>query len=374
MSDSIEAARAVAARINKQMKIEDLVVVGADAKALRPGFITTGILALDVALGGGWPTNRWSEVIGTESSGKTAAVLRTIAANQKLDPDWIAVWIAAEELDAAWAERLGVDLDRFFLVDTNVMQDAYDIVIQYLESKVVDCIVIDSLPALVPIQEDEASMDDTQVSLGARLTAKFFRKARKAGARSIVREERPVTGILINQWRDAIGAWAPPGQTAKTTPGGKAKNYSFFTRVEIARTEWKKQGDEKVGQAIKAIVVKNKAAAPQRQANWDFYFVDCEAFDAGEVDEVKDVFNTALALGVIEKNGAWFSYGDLKAQGRDQFFNLLDEHLDVVDQIWQETISRLRPLTVDLPEVEEMEEPDVVEEAPVRKVVKRKSK
>lgn len=373
MSDAAAEARKVAARINKEMDIPDLVVTGAEARALRPGWLTTGILALDVALGGGWPTNRWSEIIGNESAGKTLVALLTIAANQRRDPDWVAVWVAAEDFDAGWAEQIGVDLDRLILVDTNVMQDAYHVTLEYLRSMAVDLIVIDSLPALVPIQEDEANMDEHQVSLGARLTGKFFRKARSAGKRSIVEFQRPVTGLMINQWRDKVGGFSPvPGHTPQTTPGGRGKNFHYFTRVELTRTDWLKQGKEKVGQVVKAIVVKNKAAAPQKQANFDFYFEPYEGFLPGEVDYTKDVFNTAVAKGVVQKAGGWYTHGDLRAQGRENFVQLLDENPEAVDVIYSETIHRMRPDPDDVAEV--LDEPEPVEEPVKKKVVKRRKK
>lgn len=373
MSDAAAEARKVAARINKDMDIPDLVVTGKEAKALRPGWISTGILSLDVALGGGWPTNRWSEIIGNESAGKTLVALFTIAANQRIDPEWVAVWVAAEDFDAGWAETIGVDLDRLILVDTNVMQDAYHVTLEYLRSMAVDLVVIDSLPALVPIQEDEANMDEHQVSLGARLTGKFFRKARSAGKRSIVEFQRPVTGLMINQWRDKVGGFSPvPGQTPQTTPGGRGKNFHYFTRIELTRTDWLKSGKDKVGQVVKAIVVKNKAAAPQKQANFDFYFEPYEGFVPGELDRTKDVFATAVAKGVIMKAGGWYSYGELRAQGRENFVQLLDEDPDIVEEIYAETILRMKP---DYEEIgDALDEPEPVEEPVKKKVVKRRKK
>lgn len=373
MTDTISQARALAAQINKDMKIPDLVVMGdVAAKTLDVGRLPTGILALDVALGGGLPKNRWSEFVANESAGKTTLALLTIAANQAADPDFIVVWVAAEEFDIKWAKKFGIDMDRLILVDTNVMQDAFNITLKYLESKMVDLVVIDSYPALVPIEEDEAGMDDWQVGLGARLTGKFFRKARTAGKRSLVEAQRPITGIVINQWRTKIGGFSPSGDP-KTTPGGRAKNYHFTTRVELTRTDWIKDGENKIGQVIKCLVVKNKSAAPQKIANFDFYFEEWGGFLPAEVDFTKDVFFTAVAMGVIEKKGAWFSYGDVTVQGRDQFVTAMDDNPSMVEKIYIDTMAKLGPENHDdLPE--EMEEPALVPEEPPKKVVKRKKK
>lgn len=368
MTNTLAEARALAARINKEMKTPDLVVMGdVAAKALNPGRLPTGILALDVALGGGFPMNRWSEIVANESAGKTTVALLTVAANQQRDPDFITVWVAAEEFDVPWARKFGIDMDRVILVDTNVMQDAFEITLTYLESKVVDLVVIDSYPALVPIEEDESGMDDWQVGLGARLTGKFFRKARAAGKRSLVEAERPITGLVINQWRTKVGGFTPvPGQDPKTTPGGRAKNYHFTTRIELTRTDWIKDGKDKIGQVIKALVVKNKSAAPQKEANFDFYFEEWGGFMPAEVDFTKDVFFTAKALGVIKTAGAWFSFGDdFRFQGRDAFTSALDENPDKVEEIYLATMALLRPDNHEgIPE--EMEEP-VLDDPPARK-------
>ena len=203
---------------------EDIVVKGSRVTEELPR-ITTGILAFDMMLGGGWPVNQWSEIVGDESSGKTAIAYKTIAANQAKNPKWSALWIAAEEYVPEYAAAIGVDLDRLWVVETNVMENAYDLVIRALDNRAVDCVVLDSLPALVPETEYEKSMDEFTVGLGARLTGKFFRKSSKAQRRSLIEEERGCTGLIINQWRDKIGVmWGDP----RTPPGGKAKNFPLL--------------------------------------------------------------------------------------------------------------------------------------------------
>lgn len=308
MSKSTSAKAAdIAAEINKQHG-EGTVVKGSDIRRKTVPRMTTGSLALDVALGGGWPANQWNEIIGSESSGKTSAVLKTVASNQKLDSDWICVWIAAEHFVAEWAESLGVDLDRTIVVEDNLMEVGYEAAIKYAESKEVDAIIVDSLPAMVPGDEAEAAMEDQHISVGARLTNKFFRKVDKAMKRSLIEDERPVLGLIINQYRDQIGGWSPRG-TPQTTPGGRGKNFAYFTRVEVRRGDWitGDNNQDRVGQEMKFHVFKNKSAAPHKTAYVDFYFEHHGKFSPGESDVAKEAVSTALLYGVLE-NPAQGSY------------------------------------------------------------------
>ena len=311
-TDSRETLESIIASVNKKYG-EEIIVRGSDVHEEIPR-ITTGVLAFDLMLGGGWPANQWSEIIGEESSGKTALAYKTIAANQAQDPEWCAMWIAAEEYVPNYAKALGVDLDRLWVVETNVMEHAYDLIIRALDNRAVDCIVLDSLPALVPGDEDEKMMDEFSVGLGARLTGKFFRKSGKAQKRSMTQEDRPCTGLIINQWREKIGVMYGDN---RTTPGGKAKNFHYFTRVEVRRDEWLKDKDESVGQSIKARTIKNKSYRPQQTAVVDFYFADTTGFSLGEFDTVKDVVNICIAIGIVSRAGAYYSYEGQKWQGKD---------------------------------------------------------
>jgi recombination protein RecA len=283
---------------------------------------TTGSLSFDVMLGGGWPLNQWNEIIGNESNGKTVMVLKTIAANMALNPDYECLWVASEEFVPDWAETLGVDLSRITLATTNVMEEAYQIVIDTLDARAVDAVVIDSLPALVPGEEDEKTMEQFAVGLGARLTGKFMRKSSKAQKRSLVDEERNCLGLIINQWREKIGiVYGDP----RTTPGGKAKNFHYFTRVEVARDEWLEKDKSKVGLAIKARTLKNKTAPPQRMGVVDFYFDDCLPFHKGEYDSVKEVFSLAVASDLVERRGAYYEYQGNRWQGKEAVLASLRE-------------------------------------------------
>jgi len=316
------------AQLNKKFGSET-IVLGTDVSETVVGRMTTGSLAIDVILGGGLPVNQWHEVIGEASNGKTALALKTVAANQKRDPEFTTVWVAAESWVPSYAEMCGVDVSRVFIVATNIMEEAYEAVINLVETKAVDCVVIDSLPALVPMSEDEKHMDEATVGRGALLTGKFFRKVGKASRRSLTESERPFIGIIINQYRMKIGVmYGDP----RTTPGGEAKNYAFFTRLEVKRDDWieigKGQEKKRVGQTIKVRTLKNKSAPPSQVAYLDFYFDNGECY-AGEYDYAKEIVALGILNKVITRAGAYYSYGDRKWQGADAVVQSIREELDL---------------------------------------------
>ena len=189
---------------------------------------------------------------GEASHGKTAIALKTIAANQARNKDFTAVWVAAEPFDSGYAEMCGVDTDRVILIETNSMEDAFEAVIQFMESKSVDIVIIDSLPALVPSAEDEKTMEEFTVGRGALITNKFFRKVSGATKRLMDGSERPVLGIMINQYRMKIGVMHGD---PRTTPGGLGKDYAYSIRCEVKRDEWIDIGTgenkRRVGQTIR---------------------------------------------------------------------------------------------------------------------------
>ena len=325
-----ESLDSIISAINKKYG-ENIIVQGNQVKEEVPR-ITTGILAYDLMLGGGWPANQWSEIIGDESSGKTALAYKTIAANQALDPDWVAMWIAAEEFVPDYAKAIGVDLDRLWVVETNIMEQVYDLIIRAMENRAVDCIILDSLPALVPGDEAEKMMDEFTMGLGARLTGKFFRKSSKAQKRSMVVEDRGCTGLIINQWREKIGVmYGDP----RTTPGGKAKNFHYFARVEVKRDEWIKEKDEPVGQTIRARTMKNKTYRPQQVAVVDFYFSEANGFKLGEFDTIKDIVNICISVEIITRGGAYYNYNGQKWQGKEALLNAVREDLDMQAELRQ---------------------------------------
>lgn len=303
---------------------------GTDLKDTEIPRCTTGSLAFDLMLGGGWPLNCWNEIIGNESNGKTVIALKTIAANQAADPNHETLWVASEDFIPEWAEALGIDLNRVAVARTVVMEEAYQLVIDAIDARAVDAVVIDSYPALIPTVEDEKTMTEMSVGLGARLTGQFMRKSNKAQRRSLVEEDRPCLGLIINQWREKIGVmYGDP----RTTPGGKAKNFSYFTRVEVNRDDWIEKGTAKVGIAIKAKTIKNKTAPPQRTGLVDFYFADASPFRQGEYDRVKETANIAVSLDIVSRRGAMYHFGESKWRGKEDFLQSVYEDMDLRDAI-----------------------------------------
>jgi len=214
------------------------------------------------------------------------------------------------------------------------MEEAYDSVIAFAESKSVDAIVIDSLPALSPSPELEKNMDEMTVGKGALLTNKFFRVVNTAMKRSLIEDERPVLGIIINQYRMKIGVMHGD---PRTTPGGEGKNYAFFTRCEIRRDEWIETGSGnnkvRVGQRIKVRTLKNKTAPPQRVAYFDFYFAEGGDCAPGEYDFAKEIASLAVIQGIIDRKGGWFYFGDRKWQGIDSVISSIREEIDLMEEV-----------------------------------------
>lgn len=319
----------VAALVNKKMG-EDIMVLGSALLERAPvSWLSTGSLSLDVALGGGWVQDQWNEVVGLESSGKTATLLKTIAFHQQRDKKFLAAWGAAEDLDPVWCGFLGVDMDRVLVITTNAMEEMYSACLELIEQKAVDMIVIDSLPALSPMSEIEKSMDEFSPGRGAFLTGQFLRKANKSLRR--LDSERPCACIIINQWRQKIGVTRGD---PRTTPGGLAKNYFFWIRLELSRTEWIEKGKYKIGIRSKARTFKNKSAPNQRETELDFYFDDGGPVGPGNFDTLKEIVNVARAYEVITNRGRYYDFhGEQIADSRDALYAVIYERPELAEKI-----------------------------------------
>ena len=339
-----DEAKKVMAQLNKKFG-DNVVVLASDIRSDLIPRITSGSTTLDYVLGGGFPGNQWNELIGEPSHGKTALALKTIAANQELDPEHTTVWVAAEQWVPEYAAMCGVDTDRVIVIETSVMEEAYQAVIQFAESKAIDAIVIDSLPALSPAPEMEKDMSEATVGRGALLTNKFFRVVGTAMKRSLVEDERPVLGLIINQYRMKIGVMHGD---PRTTPGGEGKNYAFFTRCEVRRDEWIEVGSGnnkvRIGQRIKVKTLKNKSAPPQRVAYFDFYFAEGGDCAPGEFDFAKEVASLAVVKEIITRKGGWYYYGDRKWQGIEPVIQSIREEVDLKEEIQKKVFE-----TSDLP-------------------------
>ena len=325
--------------INKKMGA-DTIILGSDIREDILDRLTTGSVAVDVALGGGWPINQWHEIIGEASNGKTALALKTIAANQAKNPEFTTVWVAAEQWVPKYAEMCGVDTSRVYVVSTNIMEEAYEAVIQIVESKAVDCIVVDSLPALVPTSENDKEMEESTVGRSALLTNKFFRKVGLASKRSLTEYERPFIGIIINQWRSKIGVmYGDP----RTTPGGLGKDYAFFCRIEVKRDDWLEEGSgqekRRIGQSIKVRVLKNKSAPPSTTAVVDFYF---SGDLAGQFDFAKEILSIGIINKVIVRAGAYYRYADRQWQGADAMLDSIREEIELKETLERDVLDSIK--------------------------------
>lgn len=337
-------ARKIAALLNKKFG-DGTIVLGNDIESdLVPRF-TSGSVTFDYVLGGGFPGNQWNELIGEPSHGKTLIALKAVAANQRKNPEFTTVWVAAEQWVPDYAAMCGVDASRVIVIETTIMEEAYEAVIAFAESKSVDCIVIDSLPALVPSPEADKSMEEMTVGRGALLTNKFFRKVGSAMKRSLIEQERPVLGIIINQWRMKIGVMHGD---PRTTPGGVGKDYAFFTRCEVKRDEWIEIGPsgnkKRVGQRIRIRTLKNKTAPPHRVAYVDVYFDHGGDCFPGEYDFAKEIAALCVVKEVLARKGAWYFFGDRKWQGLESVVASIREEVDL-----REELEHLALTTVDAP-------------------------
>ena len=288
-----------------------------DARNAPPG-ISTGSISLDLALGGrGIPRGRVVEVFGPESSGKTTLTLHTIATVQK--EGGTAAFIDAEHaLDPSWARRLGVNLEELLVSQPDTGEQALEICELLVRSNAIDLIVIDSVAALIPRAEIEGEMGDTHVGLQARLMSQALRKLTGAINRS------KCTVVFINQIREKIGVMFG---NPETTPGGRALKFYASVRIDIRRTGSIKEGDTAVGNRTRARVVKNKVAPPFRQAEFDIMFNE-------GISSTGDLLDMAVEEKVVDKSGAWFSFGDVRlGQGRENSKQFLKDNPDLFTEI-----------------------------------------
>ena len=280
--------------------------------------IPSGCLSIDAALGvGGFPRGRVIEIYGPESGGKTTLTLQIIAEAQKLGGQ--AAFIDAEHaLDPSYARKLGVDVDNLLVSQPDHGEQALEIAQELIRSNAVDIIVIDSVAALVPKAELEGDMGDPSMGLQARLMSQALRKLT-----AIVSKSKTCL-IFINQIREKIGVMFG---NPETTTGGRALKFYASMRVDIRRIQAIKEGDRVVGSRTRAKIVKNKVAAPFREAEFDILY--------GEgISREGDLIDLGVDKGVLEKSGTWISYaGERMGQGRENARVFLKEHKDVRDKL-----------------------------------------
>lgn len=282
------------------------------------GAISTNCVSLDAAIGvGGFPRGRIIEVFGPESSGKTTLALQVVAQAQKLGG--VAAYIDAEHaLDPEYAEKLGVNIDDLLISQPDSGEQALDIAETLVRSASIDVIVIDSVAALVPRAEIDGEMGDSHMGLQARLMSQALRKLTSTISST------NTCFIFINQLRDKIGVFFG---SPETTTGGKALKFYASVRIDIRRIGSIKEGDKIVGNRTKVKIVKNKVSPPFHECEFDIMY--------GEgISREGDLLDLAVANGVVEKSGAWFSYaGERLGQGRENVKNGLKENREVFDRI-----------------------------------------
>lgn len=281
--------------------------------------INTGSLGLDLALGiGGVPKGRIVEIYGPESSGKTTLTLHLIAQCQKAGG--VCAFVDAEHaLDANYAKNLGVDIDNLYISQPDFGEQALDVVETLARSGAVDLIVVDSVAALTPKNEIDGDMGDQHVGLQARLMSQALRKL------TSVVHKMGSTVIFINQIRMKIGGMGYG--TPETTTGGNALKFYSSVRIDVRRIATLKQGDDPVGNRVRVKVVKNKVAPPFKQAEFDIMF--------GEgISREGELMDYGVKLDIIDKSGAWFSYGSTKlGQGRENAKAFLKENEAIATEI-----------------------------------------
>ncbi|MBQ8967772.1 recombinase RecA [Ruminococcus sp.] len=312
-----KALETAIAYIEKQFGKGAIMKLG-DARAMDVEAIPTGSMTLDMALGiGGVPRGRIIEIYGPESSGKTTVALHIIAETQKMGGE-VAFIDVEHALDPVYAQNLGVDIDSMLVSQPDSGEQALEIAEALARSGAIDCIVIDSVAAMVTKAEIDGEMGDTHVGQLARLMSQAMRKLTSVVSKS------NTTCVFINQVREKIGVmYGNP----ETTPGGRALKFYASVRIEVRRGEQIKDGGEVIGNRTRCKVVKNKVAPPFKECEFDIMY-------GKGVSRVGEVLDAAVDLGIAKKGGAWFSYNDVKlGQGRDNSKQFLLDHPDIMAEI-----------------------------------------
>ena len=321
--DPKERAKAIdlaLAQIEKQYGKGSIMKLGAKDFMQEVPVISTTSLSIDAALGiGGLPRGRVVEVYGPESSGKTTLTLHVVAEAQR--NGGLAAFVDAEHaLDPEYAKKLGVDIDNLLVSQPDSGEQALEITEVLVRSGAIDVLVVDSVAALVPKAELEGEMGDSHVGLQARLMSQALRKLTAVVARS------RTTLIFINQIREKIGVMFG---NPETTTGGRALKFYASVRLDIRRIGQIKEGDQDIGSRTRVKVVKNKMAPPFKIAEFDILF-------GSGISRTGDLIDLAITHRLIDKSGAWFSYGETRlGQGRENVRQFLEQNTDIRTEIDQ---------------------------------------
>ncbi len=321
MSTNTKKAKALdlaITQIDRQFGKGSIMRLGDNQFSQMKNVISTGCLSLDVALGvGGVPKGRIIEIYGPESSGKTTLALHIVAEAQK-SGNYAAFIDAEHAVDPEYSKKLGVNTEELLISQPDNGEQALEICETLVRSGALDVIVVDSVAALVPRAELEGDMGDSHMGLQARLMSQALRKLTGTVSRS------NTTVIFVNQIREKIGVMFG---NPETTPGGRALKFYSSIRMEIRRITTLKDGGESVGNRVRVKVVKNKVAPPFKQTEFDLMYGQGISFEG-------DILDLAVSGSIIEKTGAWFSYGDMKiGQGRENSKQFLKDNNDILAEI-----------------------------------------
>ncbi|MEH1125477.1 recombinase RecA [Micromonospora sp. CPCC 206061] len=323
--DKEKALDLALAQIDKQFGKGSVMRLG-ERPVIQTAVIPTGSIALDVALGvGGLPRGRVVEIYGPESSGKTTVALHAVASAQRAGG--IAAFIDAEHaLDPDYAKALGVDTDSLLVSQPDTGEQALEIADMLVRSGALDVIVIDSVAALVPRAEIEGEMGDSHVGLQARLMSQALRKI------TGILNNSGTTAIFINQLREKIGVMFG---SPETTTGGRALKFYASVRLDVRRIESLKDGTDVVGNRTRVKVVKNKVAAPFKQAEFDIMY-------GKGISREGSLIDVGVEQSIIRKSGAWYTYdGDQLGQGKEKAREFLKENPDVAAEIEKKILEKL---------------------------------
>ncbi len=334
-----QAVDAAILSIEKQFGQGSIMRLGSDARQ-KVDVIPTGSIALDLALGvGGVPRGRITEIFGPESSGKTTVCQHILAEAQKAGG--VVAFIDVEHaLDPKYARACGVDVDNLLVSQPDTGEQALEITDTLIRSGGIDCVVVDSVAALVPRAEIEGEMGDTFVGIQARLMSQALRKLTGIVSRS------NTSLVFTNQLREKIGVMFG---SPETTSGGRALKFYASVRLDIRRIETIKQGTEAIGIRARVKVVKNKVAAPFRQAEFDVMYGTGISREGGLLD-------VGVASDVVTKSGAWFNYGETRlGQGREQSKEFLRANSDIAQQLEHEIRAKVADINVPVEGLKEAE-------------------
>jgi recombination protein RecA len=334
--DRARAVELALSQIEKQFGKGSIMRLGSKEAIVPISVISTGSISFDAALGvGGVPRGRVIEIFGPESSGKTTITLQIIAEAQK--HGGLAAFVDAEHaLDPLYARKLGVDIDNLLISQPDYGEQALEITEALVRSGAIDVLVVDSVAALVPKAELDGEMGDSHMGLQARLMSQALRKLTGTVSKS------RTSLIFINQIREKIGVMFG---NPETTTGGRALKFYSSVRIDIRRIAAVKEGDAVVGSRTKVKIVKNKVAAPFREAEFDILY--------GEgISREGDVLDLAVTQNIVDKSGAWYSYaGERIGQGRENVRQYLKEHRDTFTSIDTELRKKLGLVNLPVSEV-----------------------